>query len=143
MKNIMIGATTLVMVAGCAEQPGDTRIPGRWYTQAQVEQGNTVFQKNCALCHGERAQGLAADWKKSLPDGSYPPPPLNGSAHAWHHPLNMLKRTVDNGGIPLGGKMPPFKSILSDDEKYAAISYFQNYWSDEIYNAWKERGGLK
>ncbi|WP_245832006.1 hypothetical protein [Solemya velesiana gill symbiont] len=54
----------------------------------------------------------------------------------------MLKRTVDNGGIPLGGKMPLFKAVLNDDEKYAAIAYLQNFWNDEIYSAWKARGGL-
>ncbi|MET0119157.1 MAG: c-type cytochrome [Sedimenticola sp.] len=142
MRVPLSGVTALLLLAGCTQQNSDGMLPGRWYSQAQVEQGEQVFLKNCAVCHGAKAQGLADDWRQSLPDGSYPPPPLNGTAHAWHHPLKMLKRTVDKGGIPLGGKMPPFKAVLDESEKYAAIAYFQNFWNDEIYDAWKQRGGL-
>ncbi|WP_245832005.1 c-type cytochrome [Solemya velesiana gill symbiont] len=79
MRTVLLSAGCLLLLAGCAQQSGDTMILGRWYTQSQVEQGSKVFQNNCAVCHGQKAQGLAADWRKSLPDGSYPPPPLNGT----------------------------------------------------------------
>ena len=114
---------------------------GRWYNEDQVKLGKTVFQKNCADCHGMNAEGTK-EWKTPLPDGSYPPPPLNGSAHAWHHSMSMIKRTIDYGGIPMGGKMPGFKDKLSDKEKNAAIAYFQSFWDNEKYEAWMERGGL-
>lgn len=39
--------------------------------------------------------------------------------------------------------MPGFKDKLKDEEKLAVISYFQSLWTDEIYNAWLTRGGLK
>lgn len=115
----------------------------RWYTDDQVKQGAAVFSKHCAECHGQHAQGLAEDWRQKLPDGSYPPPPLNGSAHAWHHSLSSLKRTVRDGGIRLGGKMPPFKYKLSDEEIESVIAFFQDKWIDEVYAAWLQRGGLK
>jgi mono/diheme cytochrome c family protein len=67
---------------------------------------------------------------------------LNGTAHAWHHPLGVLKKVINEGGIPMGGKMPAFNDKLKDDEKLAVISYFQSFWPDEIYNAWISRGGL-
>jgi mono/diheme cytochrome c family protein len=128
-------------IIGCGETNNETKVDGRWYTQSQVNSGRVVFEKNCAECHGKYAQGTF-NWKQTLPDGSYPPPPLNGSAHTWHHPLSVLKRTINNGSLPLGGKMPPFKDKLSEQEKDAVISFFQSHWSQEIYEAWVKRGGL-
>ncbi len=113
----------------------------RWYATAQVTAGALVFQQHCALCHGERAQGLVGDWRQKLEDGSFPPPPLDGTAHAWHHPLSVLLQVINQGGAEFGGKMPPFAGVLSDDEKMSAIAYFQSYWSDEIYAQWLQMGG--
>ncbi len=121
---------------------GET-IKGKWYTASQLELGKELFAENCAVCHGAEGQGLAADWKKPLADGSYPPPPLNGSAHTWHHPISTLLRTIDQGGIPLGGKMPAFGDKLSGDEKTALIARIHDWWPDEIYKGWVERGGLE
>ena len=83
------------------------------------------------------------NWKKTLSDGSYPPPPLNDTAHAWHHPKWQLIEIITNGGAKYDGKMPPFKNILTNEEKEDAIAYFQSLWSDEFYNLWLEGGGLK
>ncbi len=140
MKYPLLGVCVLLL-AGCSDQ--GPRVEGRWYTQNQVNHGKVLFQAHCASCHGEAAQGLVADWKKTLADGTYPPPPLNGTAHAWHHPLSLLRRTIRNGGIPLGGVMPPFKEQLSDQEVDAIIAFFQSKWDKPIYEAWMERGGLR
>jgi len=115
---------------------------GRWYSSDQLVLGQRVFQKNCQICHKENAAGTR-NWKKTLPDGNYPPPPLNGTAHAWHHDMATLSRTIKNGGIPLGGVMPGFANKLSDKEIQAVIAYFQSFWSQDIYNAWLENGGLE
>ena len=113
-------------------------VEGRWYTQSQVSSGKQVFKKNCAPCHGKNAD-KTKKWKKLLPNGSYPPPPLNGTAHASHHPMKALLSTINNGGIPFGGKMPPFKNKLTEEEKLTAIAYFQSFWSKEIYEGWEQR----
>ncbi len=114
----------------------------RWYRQDQVSTGQEVFAQNCAVCHGDRAQGLVENWRQRLPDGSFPPPPLNGSAHAWHHPLFQLIQTIETGGVPYGGQMPAFDELLSNEEKLAAVAYFQDFWDEEIYLSWVDRGGL-
>lgn len=110
----------------------------RWYSDEQVTAGKQVFRDNCSVCHGVNAEATA-DWKKTGPDGHYPPPPLNGSAHAWHHPIGQLRRTVREGGQRLGGVMPPFKEKLSDSQIDEAIAFFQSMWSDEIYAEWERR----
>ncbi len=141
----------LVVLAGCSEQQGaaagiDKAVVSppvspsvqRWYNQEQVARGNVLFQTNCASCHMPDASGTP-NWKEPLPDGKYPPPPLNGAAHTWHHPLSVLRRTVQRGGISLGGTMPEFASKLNDQQIDDILAWVQTHWSDEIYRVWHER----
>jgi len=110
-------------------------ITNRWYFAEQADRGQVVFSNNCVVCHGKNAEATA-DWKTPDVNGAYPPPPLNGSAHAWHHPLSVLGRTVYLGGAPVGGQMPAFKDVLSETEIIDVIAHFQTYWSDPIYERW-------
>lgn len=147
MNRMLILAVTLLLVnrmsyaADGTDEPDD-QVDDRWYTETQLGLGKTVFDNHCAVCHGTDGQGLADDWKKPLADSSYPPPALNGSAHTWHHPISILMRTINNGGMPLGGKMPTFAEKLSIAEKTAVITHFQHTWPEVIYEAWVQRGGL-
>ncbi len=110
----------------------------RWFSEQQVKQGEVLFKQNCASCHGQNAEAII-NWKQTDKNGNYPPPPLNGTAHAWHHDLDLLKRTVREGGQKLGGVMPPFEDKLSDGDIELAIAYFQSKWPDEIYDKWSGR----
>ena len=110
----------------------------RWYQFEHVSAGAKVFQENCAACHGKRGEG-APDWKKIGPDGKYPAPPLNGTGHAWHHPLSVLFRVVKHGSPGGQGNMPPWREKLSDEEILAAIAWFQSKWRQEIYENWAKR----
>ena len=110
----------------------------RWFNQAVVDYGAKLFQQHCAVCHGTNAEGTS-DWKKTDANGNYPPPPLDGSAHAWHHSIPQLARSIKEGGIKLGGLMPPFADKLSDQDVLAVIAYFQSRWPDEIYASWHDR----
>ncbi len=111
---------------------------GRWYGAEQLDKGEQLFQQLCAGCHGANAE-LTIDWKKTDSNGKYPPPPLNGTAHAWHHPLQQLKQTIKRGGVPLGGVMPAFESNLDDADMDAVISYFQSKWPEQTYRKWADR----
>ncbi|MCF6190471.1 MAG: cytochrome c [Cocleimonas sp.] len=115
------------------------KVDGRWYTPAQLIRGKKVFASNCASCHGDKGQGLTVDWKKPDAKGVFPPPPLNGSAHAWHHSKDLLMRTVNEGGVALGGAMPSFKDKLSEKEKEAVLAHVMSLWPDKIYNTWSKR----
>ncbi len=110
----------------------------RWYSDAQVKQGKNLFSENCAVCHGKNAEATK-DWKKRDANGNLVPPPLNGTAHTWHHPFNILKQTIKKGGAAVGGTMPSFGEKLTDAQIEAIIAWFQSKWSDEIYSAWNKR----
>ncbi len=130
-----------ILCGSCTGEVGEHGAGARWYSTAQVESGRLVFTKNCAVCHKSDASGTP-DWKKRLDDGFFPPPPLNGTAHAWHHSISVLKEYIADGGASMGGRMPGFKDKLRESEMLDAIAYFQSYWSDDVYGMWKERNGL-
>ena len=73
--------------------------------------GSRVFQENCAVCHGKSAEG-ATNWQRRNADGKFPPPPLNGSGHAWHHPKAVLRSIIEKGTLHSGGGMPGWEQRL-------------------------------
>lgn len=134
MKTLLILIATLALAA-CNNTPdADAQ-------SQQIISGKQVFEVNCQKCHGVKARGIVRDWQKPGADGKYPAPPLNGSAHAWHHDMKSLLGTINRGGIPLGGTMPAFNDALTEDEKTAVLAYIQSLWPKDIYDAWKQRNG--
>lgn len=103
-----------------------------------VIQGAKLFRLNCAGCHGPLGQG-APDWNKPDANGKYPPPPLNGNGHTWHHSTRVLKDIINNGTARLGGNMPAWKGKLSDTEVDAILEWIKAQWPDNIYWAWSQR----
>jgi mono/diheme cytochrome c family protein len=139
-----IGAKGLLMLAGLFALSGCSQefdpwhedpTTGRWYTQQQVERGAQVYQRHCAVCHGAKAEATPA-WIKPDAEGFYPPPPLNGSGHAWHHPFEQLKSTINQG---TSGRMPAWKDQLDDQQVEAVIAWFQSLWPDQGYQIWQRR----
>ncbi|MGE5241363.1 MAG: c-type cytochrome [Bacteroidota bacterium] len=121
--------------AGASAAPAPAATPRNAVDPAVIARGSEVYQKNCASCHGGMAQG-APGWQRPGPDGKYPAPPLNGSAHAWHHPQAALRMTIREGTAKLGGNMPAWKDKLSDQDIDAVIAWMQSVWPEELYQAW-------
>ena len=109
----------------------------RWYQPAHAAIGKQLYDTHCASCHRPGAVG-DAEWRQRDVNGLLPPPPLNGTAHAWHHPLSVLYKQIMEGSAPGVGSMPPMKEKLSRGEALAVIAYFQSLWTDEIYEAWRQ-----
>ena len=97
--------------------------------------GQALYQEHCAACHGAHAEG-APNWEKPGPDGKYPAPPLNGTAHDWHHPQAVLVKTIKEGTVRLGGNMPAWSGKLSDGDVEAVIVWFQSRWPADVYKNW-------
>ncbi len=107
-------------------------------TPAQLAQGKKIFQTNCARCHGKQAEGTPT-WRERGPDGKLPPPPLNGTAHAWHHPTKILTEVIKNGSPGDMGNMPAFGDKLSNEDIRLIIEWIKSLWPKEAYDAWYER----
>lgn len=139
MKRIMLTAAALLLAA-CGENGGNSasmseETGARQMNFAQVSQGARLYQKNCAECHGASGQG-DANWRQRDADGMFPPPPLNGTGHAWHHPRVVLHDVIRNGSPQGMGKMPAWRDKLTDEEIEAIIAWFQSRWPDQVYTAW-------
>lgn len=111
----------------------------------RVSRGGSLFQTNCAECHGAAGEG-DPNWHQRDADGLFPAPPLNGTGHAWHHPQKMLHYVIKNGSPGGQGKMPAWGDKLSDQEIEDIIAWFQAKWPQQVYEAWyrmdeKKRGG--
>jgi len=63
-----------VVINGTAVPPVPTLDSDR------VAQGKVLYEQTCASCHSANLEGMP-DWKKTLPDGSLPPPPHDSTGH--------------------------------------------------------------
>jgi mono/diheme cytochrome c family protein len=136
---LLTGCTSEDESAGSsADAPRIETEGARWYTAEGVSRGAPIFARLCADCHGKKAQG-SFTWRQRGADGKFPPPPLNGTAHAWHHPIRALGSQIKFGAPGGSGTMPGFAQALSDQDVIDLIAWFQDTWSDEIYAAWLKR----
>ena len=127
----------LAIIASCLLLlTSSAQAAGRWYDSDQISQGQGVFQQNCASCHGANAEAKPG-WQEASGEASAPP--LNGTAHTWHHSLEQLRKTITNGNLQLGGVMPAFGKKLSTQQIDAAVAYFQSKWPDDVYAGWSEK----
>ena len=124
---------TIILLIGCSPEEKNSNI------DSISSLGESVFNKNCVSCHGVKGQGLATDWKVKDANGNYPPPPLNGTAHTWHHSPEQLLYTINKGGTEMGGQMPAFENQLTEEEKKALIDYMYSLWPKEIQVKYDDR----
>lgn len=114
-----------------AREPPPPTPVARNLDPAQLARGGELFQQHCAQCHGRQAEG-APNWRTRLANGRFPPPPLNGSGHAWHHPASELKQVIIFGR----NEMPSWNGKLGRQDVDDLVAWFQSRWPDEIYSAW-------
>lgn len=147
MKKVLMVLGVVSLLAGCgneeagntqqeqAQQTTSSQALNRQTDFAQVSRGGRLFRQNCAECHGQQGEG-APNWQQREPNGAFPPPPLNGTGHAWHHPKAMLHAVIKKGGMAPNSKMPAWGEELSDQEIDDVIAWFMAQWPDEVYEAW-------
>ena len=113
VRPIFLALLTLLVAACTAPlQPNPTPDP--------VALGRDVFARIYAQCHGAQAEGYA-----------YPlAPPLNGSAHTWHHPDAQLRDWIQNGKLGVA-QMPPYGDQLTAAEIDAVIVYIKSLWPEQ------------
>ncbi len=121
-------------IAGCNQQEDAAAPRDRHFDTAQLTRGKALFEQNCARCHGSDAEG-AFRWRVQQPDGTYLPPPLNGTGHAWHHPRAALIGVIDNGTQPQGN-MPAWQPKLSQAQISDIVTWLESLWPKRTYDEW-------
>lgn len=118
-------AVYLKGIAGPAVQAPVSSLPGS-ESSLLISLGKTVYDKNCASCHGAQGEGKPPNW----------PPLANNQSIEMESAVNPI-RMVLNGGYPPGTKgnpkpygMPPFAGLLSDNEIAAVVSYIRTAWGN-------------
>jgi len=138
----LLGVIVAINLFACDQKPtagvsSMPSVPPRNFAPEKLALGKKVFEKYCIECHGVNAVGTQ-NWKKRDSSGKFPPPPLNGSGHAWHHPRSVLKRQIYSGGVENGGSMPAFGDKLNEQEIDSVVDWIQSIWPENVYNAWYE-----
>jgi len=104
----------------------------------RIARGEKLFNEKCVKCHKQNALG-DPNWQKKDKDGKFPPPPLDGTAHAWHHPTEVLHKYIKKGGKEYGGTMEGFESDLTDGQITDIIVWITSLWPKDVYDKWYQR----
>jgi len=105
--------------------------------------GQTVYNTQCASCHGINGEGQFPDAPLE-PDitGRYGAPPHDDTGHTWHHDDDLLIRIIREGGMgdPTNFyAMPALGSVLSDAEIKAVLAYIKTMWTQEHIDFQRDR----
>jgi mono/diheme cytochrome c family protein len=91
------------------------------------ERGERLYGLHCAQCHGDQGEGVP---------GVYPA--LAGNrAVTMASPVNMVRVVIEGGyapstaGNPRPYGMPPFASVLNNDEIAAVLSHVRGAWGNQ------------
>ena len=86
-----------------------------------LARGKTLYQSNCAACHGAQGQGDG-------PAGENLNPRPANIARFAKMPMASdpyLYWTISEGGTPVNSAMPPFKNVLKEQEIWQIIAYLR------------------
>lgn len=99
MKRWMLAVCALLSVSAFAASP-----------KGDAKAGKTLFQANCAMCHGAQAEGKVG-------------PVLKGEVAGWK--FDLFKRALTKGIDDAGKKLnPPMKQFKFTDQQMANIQAY-------------------
>lgn len=109
----------------------------RWYGPDEVQKGQKIYVAHCAGCHGVTGQGGPGRGQQGF-QAADAAPPLNGTGHAFKHPLDDLLATISHGSPSSSAVgMPGFDQLLSAQQQRTVVAYFQSLWTASVYAAWR------
>jgi len=86
-----------------------------------VAAGKTLYTQNCALCHGPKGAGDGEGGKALNP----PPGDLRGLNGMPMASDGFYYWTIAEGGTPMKSAMPPYKSVLKEEDVWRLILFLR------------------
>lgn len=93
-------------------------------TPETIDAGRTIFQANCAICHGPLGLG---DGPQAF---LLQPRPVNLQLHVPQHAPGEIEYWITNGVAGTG--MPAWKDTLSDTQRWEVVRYLQALASGKV-----------
>lgn len=134
MADVVAMVLAIVMIGFAANASGAGE-PRPATDPARVKAGRTIYEQECASCHGAHGEG-APGWQERNANGELPAPPHNSKGHTWKHSDAMLYQLVQQGWRDPFNKtqrltMPAFTGRLSHEQTIAVIDYLKTLWMPE------------
>jgi mono/diheme cytochrome c family protein len=135
-RTVVIGAEVVLLVLALGAAGAVAGLRERWElaNRPPESRGATIYQAQCAGCHGGPNGGQVSDV----------PPKHNASGHTWQHSdcdllfairrgnsEPLLKDHARTAAPPAASPMPAFVGRLDDDEIRDVIAYIRTLWTDE------------
>ena len=119
------------------------KIPGA--LPAQIQLGEVLYRRNCAICHGEAGVGEIPGKPNGgrKPDRGYIAPAHNGNGHTWHHPPDVLFEIVKSGSPARDSPMKGWKGRLNDEEIRAILAYILSLWPPDLRDRYRQAHGTR
>ena len=132
LVSIVIAMTITVLSIIYQKQTVQLIVGAEQYSVSQIIAGKSIYQANCAFCHGDNLEGKMA-WNNVYERGGRPPTPLNSAGEVSYLSDADIFDIVKYGGqpfSPLGYKndMPGFEMQLVDAEIWEVLSYIKSRW---------------
>ena len=109
------------------QTPAEPAAKGAMLNPSVDSPGGKLYTQHCVACHGEQGEGVA---------GVYPA--LAGSrAVTMRMPVNLVHMVLEGGfppstaGNPRPYGMPPFATVLSNDDVAQLLSYVRGSWGNQ------------
>ena len=99
---------------------------GSLTASAEPARGKQLYDQYCVACHGVEGRGQPG-WQLQ-PRGA---PPLDSSAHAWHHEDAQLLTMILDKPAP-DSLMPAWRGVLSRDDALHIVAYMKSLWTPHI-----------
>lgn len=99
---------------------------GSLTASAQPAHGKELYNKYCVACHGAAGRGVPG-WQYQARGA----PPLDSSAHAWHHEDDQLLAMILDKPAP-DSVMPAWRGVLTREDALDILAYIKSLWSPYI-----------
>ncbi len=97
-------------------------------TLAAVGKGRKLYNENCLACHGARGVGERPKDMYARDAYGFVAPPLDNSAHGWHHSDEGIVETILKGS-GRNKRMIAWEGTLSRQDAWDVVAYLKSIWT--------------